>query len=275
MRIPLPAASFLALLTVVLTGCAATVPPSTGTDHATMPHVHAIVAAPDDDGFLLGTHDGLYAATADGKLGDRVGRFSFDAMGLTAVGGDLFASGHPGTSTPPELGTGNLGLIRSGDGGDSWEPTAFTGDKDFHVLTAGPDRTLYAQATNSAVVLASTDSGVTWTPTGATLLIFGLAVDAAGQIIATTPDGPQISTDRGATFTPIPDSPNLYPIASSPNHQRLVGVDSRGAIWSRTTADTPWQSVGAVHGSAQAITVADAGDILVVDDSGLSLLPSP
>ena len=245
MRIPLRAtATSVALLAVILAGCAPTAPPSTGTDHAAaaMPHVHAIVAAPDGDGFLLGTHEGVYAATADGQLGSRVGRYGFDAMGLTSIAGDLLASGHPGTSTPTELGTGNLGIIRSSDNGDTWNPVAFTGEKDFHALAAGPSGTLYGQATGNSVLLASTDRGVTWAPTGATLLVFGLVVDATGRIIATTPEGPQVSTDEGASFAPLSDAPNLYPIAASPDHQRLSGVDNEGVIWSTTTNDTSWQN---------------------------------
>ena len=142
MRIPLRATAVLvALLTLSLTGCTAGAPPSTGTDHATvLPHVHAIVPAPDGDGFLLGTHDGVYTATSAGQLGTRVGRDNLDAMGLTAVGSDLIASGHPGTLTPTELGDQNLGIIRSRDGGDTWDPVAFTGEKDFHALADGAHR---------------------------------------------------------------------------------------------------------------------------------------
>lgn len=269
--------SLVALLALMLTGCTATAPPSTGADHTAATataHVHAIVPDPNGDGFLLGTHEGLYAATADGQLGTRVGSYGFDAMGLTAVDDDLIASGHPARGTPAELGDGNLGIIRSGDGGTTWEPVAFTGEKDFHVLAAGPDGTLYGQETGNALIMASADRGVTWSPTGATLLIFGLVVDAAGRIIVTTPDGPQVSTDGGATFDPLPGAPNLYPIANSPNHQQLIGVDNKGTIWASTSGDPSWENVGTVHGSAQAITVTDAGDILVVDDSGLSRVPS-
>ncbi|SDH21829.1 hypothetical protein SAMN04489810_2415 [Microbacterium pygmaeum] len=277
MRIPLRAtASLVALLTLTLTGCAAGTPPTTGTDHAdTMPHVHAIVPSPDGDGFLLGTHDGLYTATADGKLGTSIGSDNLDAMGLTALGGDLIASGHPGTRTPTDLGDHNLGVIRSRDGGTTWDPVAYTGEKDFHALTAAPDGTPYAQATDNNVLMASTDRGVSWTPTGSRLQVFAIAVDTTGRIIATTSDGLHVSTDRGSTFAPLPDAPNLYPLAASPDYQRLVGVDSKETIWTSSASDPTWRNVGTVHGSAQAIAITDAGDILVVDDSGLTLLPPP
>lgn len=277
MRIPLRArASLVALLTLALSGCAAGPPPTTGTDHAaSMPHVHAIVPAPDGDGFLLGTHDGLYTATADGKLGTSVGSDNLDAMGLTALGGDLIASGHPGTRTPTDLGKHNLGIIRSQDSGTTWDSVAYNGEKDFHALTAGPDGTLYAQATDNNVLLKSTDRGVSWTRTGSRLQVFAIAADASGRILATTSDGLQVSIDRGATFAPLPDAPTLYPLAVSPDYQRLVGVDSKETIWSSSASDPTWRNVGTAHGSAQAIAITDAGDILVVDDSGLTLLPPP
>lgn len=276
MRMLPRATGLVALLTLTLTGCAAPAPPTTGADHApaTTPHVHAIVPAPDGEGFLLGTHEGIYTATAAGEIGTRVGGDDFDAMGLTVLGGDLIASGHPGRNTPTELGDTNLGIIRSLDGGETWDPVAFTGEKDFHALTAGPDNTLYGQDASSNVLMFSTDAGVTWTPTGGELLAFGLAVDATDRVIAVTPDGPQVSTDRGATFSPLPDAPRLVLITASPDHQRLIGVDNDETIWTSTTG-ADWQNIGTVHGPPQAITITDDGLVLIVDDSGLSLLPRP
>ncbi|MEX8059286.1 WD40/YVTN/BNR-like repeat-containing protein [Microbacterium sp. 16-032] len=276
MRMPLRATtSLVALSALTLSGCAVAATPSTGTEHADgVAHVHAIVPAPDGDGFLLGAHEGIFSATATGELGPRIGGHDFDAMGLTALGGDLIASGHPGRNTPAELGVGNLGVIRSQDGGETWEPVAFTGEKDFHVLTAGPDGALYGQDAGDGAMLISTDKGVSWSPTGSTLLTFGLQVDATGRIIALTPDGPQISIDRGKTFTPLTDAPALFVIAASPDRQRLVGVDNNDTIWT-VIGTGSWQDVGTVHGPAQAITITDEGDVLVVDASGLSLLPSP
>lgn len=275
MRMPLRATGLVALLTLSLTGCAAAAPPTTGADHAATvtAHVHAIVPAPDGDGFLLGTHEGIYTATAGGDIGTRVGGDDFDVMGLTVLGDDLIASGHPGRNTPSELGDPNLGVIRSQDGGETWAPVAFTGEKDFHALTAGPDDTLYGQDASSNVLLTSTDAGSTWTATGGELLAFGLAVDANDRVIAVTPDGPQVSTDRGATFSPLPDAPRLILIAASPDHQSLIGVDNNETIWT-STGGADWQDIGTVHGPPQAITITDDGVVLVVDDSGLSRLPS-
>ncbi|WP_026059442.1 F510_1955 family glycosylhydrolase [Microbacterium yannicii] len=275
MRIHLRATTaVVAFLTLTLTGCTPANPPSTGAEHSTNAlHVHGIVSDPQGTGFLLGTHGGIYRASAEGELGRRVGGNDFDAMGLTRIGDELIASGHPGSNTPAELGEQNLGIIRSSDGGATWEPVAYTGEKDFHALTASPDGDLYGQAADSNLLLKSTDLGATWNATSGKPLAFGLAVDATGRIIATTIDGPQFSNDHGASFTPLVDAPDIQLISASPSNQRLVGVDSEGAIWTSTADDTRWHGAGTAHGTPQAIAITDAGEILIADDSGLTLLP--
>ncbi|WP_460722341.1 WD40/YVTN/BNR-like repeat-containing protein [Microbacterium aureliae] len=274
MRTTLRAAAVAAtLLPLALTGCAAAAPPDE--EHADIgTHVHAVIPDPAGEGFLLGTHGGLVAVTADGELGDRIGRDDFDAMGLAAGGETLFASGHPGSATPEELGSPHLGIIRSDDGGLTWAPVAFTGEKDFHVLAGGLDGELYGQATDSGQVLRSVDGGATWAPTGTTLPAFALAVDAAGRVILAGPEGPRVSDDQGATFGRLTDAPSLFLVSASADRARLVGVDRRGDVWTTSAPDAAWERIGAVHGTVQAVGIDDRGDVLVVDDSGLTLLTS-
>jgi len=270
------AAFLLAGFTVALpvTGCVSQ-PPSTGAEHAdtAIKHVHGIVPDASGSGFLIGTHDGIYTATADGELGPRVDGPTFDAMGLTVVDGTLLASGHPDRTTPANLGSPHLGIIRSTDGARTWSPVAFTGEKDFHVLAAGPDGSVYGLATDTIVILSSTDTGDTWYPTGASLFAFNLIADAAGRIIASTPDGLQISTDGAASFTPWEGAPLIALMNVSPDHRRIVGVGTGGKIWATTAGAPSWVEVGTVHGTAQAIAVTNSGDVLIADESGLTLLP--
>lgn len=257
---------------IVLAGCTAPAEPTTGHDHATtISHVHAIVPNPAEDGYLLGAHDGIYTATSDGEIGSRIETTDFDAMGLITVGDALLASGHPGPTTPPELGSPNLGIIRSDDSARSWTPVSFTGEKDFHVLAAGKNDTLYGIASDSAELLRTDDLGETWSPVGE-ILAFSLVLDNAGQLIAATPDGLQISTDEGATFAPLNDAPALYLLAVSPDGKQLVGVGRGGQIWGSTGSNAEWVPAGVTHGSAQALATTNDGAILVFDDSGLTAI---
>ena len=52
-------------------------------------------------------------------------------------------------------------------------------------------------------------------------------------------------------------------------------VDSSERIWISSATDTTWEQVGTAHGTPHAITVTDTGALLIVDDSGVTLLPSP
>ena len=237
----------VALATLILFSGCATEPPSTGDDHATstIEHIHNVVADPSGSGFLIGTHDGIYTVTDDGELGPRVDGPRFDAMGLTVLDDTLLAS------------------------------VAFTGKKDFHVLATAPDGTVYGLPTDSTDVLVSTDEGDTWTSTGGSTFAFNMVADATGRIIASTPDGLQISTDGAKSFGPWADTPLIALLGVSPDHQRIVGVGSGGKIWTTTAGATSWSEGGTVHGQAQAIAITNTGNLLVIDDSGLTLLSSP
>lgn len=257
-------------------GCAPQAPSiDDGQTSPTIEHVHNVIADPSGTGFLIGTHDGIYTATEDGELGPRVDGPRFDAMGLTAVGDVLLASGHPGPTTPPAFGEPHLGIIRSADTGRSWTPVVFTGEKDFHVLATGPNDAVYRLATGTTEVLVSTDDGDTWAPAGGSASAFNLVADATGRVIASTGDGLQVSTDGAASFGPWADAPLIALLGVSPDRGRIAGVGSGGTIWVTTAGATTWSEAGAVQGQAQAIAVTNTGDLLVVDARGLTLLPAP
>ena len=126
-----------------------------------------------------------------------------------------------------------------------------------------------------AALLMSTDLGTTWTQTGAQIRAFALTTDAARRLVALTPDGVMISDDHGATFSLWEAAPLLVVVASSPDGNRLAGIDSSERIWTSVAGETTWQQVGTAHGAADAVAVTDSGALLVVDDSGVTLLPEP
>lgn len=251
---------------LLLAGCTTTpTSPAPAADTAGgFGHVHGIVDAGNGT-VVLGTHAGLYTLTEDGALTGPVGGADFDLMGLARSGTTLYASGHPGPTTPAELGTHNLGIIRSLDGGQSWEPVAFTGEEDFHVLTATDTGALFGIGSSSITVRTSSDSGTTWTD-GAQLPAADLAATGDGTLYAATQDGVQASRDTGTTFTPVPDAPLLYLLEADPAGG-LVGVDTNGALWRLTGTD--WAQAGTVTGAVHALGVTADGAIVLVDDRGI------
>ncbi|GAA1464606.1 F510_1955 family glycosylhydrolase [Microbacterium thalassium] len=274
MHFRLPAAVAAAAAAAILTACTAQTA-ATDDDHASASstHVHAIITDPATGGTILGTHEGLLPVGSDGAIGEPIGGYEFDAMGLAVVGDAFVASGHPGANTPSEWGSPHLGIIRSDDAGRSWEPMAYSGTKDFHALAAGPDGILYGLATDDPALLTSADGGATWGPAGADLSAYALAVDSTRTVYATTPDGVMFSVNEGTTFAPVPDSPALYLLSASPDRATLVGADTSGTIWVSADAAASWTEAGVAEGQAQAVALTSTGEIAVVDEAGLRFLP--
>jgi len=259
------AAAVAAAAGLLLTGCTSTPTaisapaPDTG-----LGHVHGIVDLGGST-VLLGTHIGLYTLTDTGDLSGPLGGADFDAMGLTADGDVLYASGHPGPNTPAELGEHNLGLIRSTDAGTTWEPVAFTGQEDFHVLTASGAGAIYGIGSSSSTVRTSPDGGATWID-GAELPAADLAVAADGILYAATQQGVQESRDAGATFTAVPDAPLLYMLEADPGGG-VAGVDTEGSLW--RLIDGSWTRLGTTTGTVQALGATADGAIVLLDDRGI------
>lgn len=97
---------------------------------AEIAHTHGLVVT--SDGTLrAGTHEGTQKITRTGAV-SAVGPIN-DYMGMSGVPGtdQLVASGHPapGSDFPNPI-----GFIASGDGGGAWDQVSLAGEVDFHAL---------------------------------------------------------------------------------------------------------------------------------------------
>lgn len=255
----------VAAAAALLAGCTAS-PPSSGEkpDPVVIGHIHSVVAE-NDETILVGAHSGLFRVTTDGDVEGPVDGSGFDVMGLTASEGVLIASGHPGPNTPAELGSPHLGIVRSEDGGERWEPAAFTGVEDFHVLAAGPDGQVYGIGSTSPAVRISADQGISWT-SGTEVSAADLAVTKDGTIYAATQEGVLASTDQAASFAPVADAPLLYLLEAAGDE--LVGVDTEGKVWKRG-GDAAWTPISSGEGTVVALGLAPGGTVYIVDDQGI------
>lgn len=252
-------------LTLLAAGCAAASEPQQDAAAPIIGHVHGIAADPRGDDLFVATHNGIFTVTPTGEVTGPIGGYDFDAMGFTIADGTLFASGHPGPETPTELGSPSLGIIRSDDFGESWSPIAFTSAEDFHVLTAGPDGTLYGIGSSAIDLLISTDDGIEWTR-GAPLAAADIVATGHG-IYAAVEAGLQLSTDQGATFTLVAGAPVLYSLDARQDGT-LIGAGIDGGLWSQAT-DGTWEQLDSLVGRAQALAAIDADRIALVDDRGV------
>jgi len=252
-----------AAVALTLTGCSSSgapagMPPS-------LEHVHGIAADPRGTDLFVATHNGIFTVTPAGEVSGPIGGHDFDAMGFTVSDETLYASGHPGSQTPVELGEPNLGLIRSEDYGQSWSPMSLTGTTDFHLLTAGPDGVLYGIASSQVDLLISTDGGREWTR-GASLEAVDLVATDVG-VYAAAEEGLLLSVDQGATFSRVEVAPTLYTLDARSDGS-LVGVDTDGNVWTQNASGT-WESTERVEGAAQAFSAVDDDRIILVDERGV------
>lgn len=232
-------------------------------------HVHGLARDPADGTLYVATHEGLYSyAGEEPELVSPV----IDLMGFAITGpGEFVASGHAGPNSElPEP----MGLIRSVDAGRTWEVASRGGESDFHVLTTA----------GSVVVgfdgaLRSTEDGTTWTEATLPEPIGDLALSPDGEdLLVTTESGLQRSTDRGATWEPVPDAPLMIyvewadadtVVGLSVEGQVMVSED--GATSFEPRADLPAGGVVAFSAAVQGDTI----EALVALEDEIRVIPLP
>ena len=217
-------------------------------------HVHAAVAV--DGGLLLGTHTGVVRVDPVTGTVSTTGESRDDFMGLTSTDDVLVASGHPGAgSNLPNP----VGLIRSTDGAQSWEPVSLTGEIDFHTLAGDGNR--IAGAATSGELLYSEDAGATWTSLGSAEPT-GLAWFQGTLWIA---DGSALWTWKPGDAAPVKvvGTPAVL-LAAAPDGSRLWALLRDGSVV-ETQDGQAWRSVAEVPEAAALTASPDAAYVVTAE----------
>lgn len=211
-------------------------------------HIHGIAIDPDHSGSLyLATHYGLFRLGPDG-LAERISTTRDDFMGFTPHPTDpkvFFASGHP-------AGGGNLGVIRSSDGGVTWENLArgVNGPVDFHAMdiSKGNPAVIYGM---HGGLQASYDGGKSWAMVGPApdgLMALAVGSKDASILYAATRTGLLISRDGGKAWKPT----SLPPAPAT-----MVDVTGDGTVYAYlygyglvrgTEGGSDWRNLGSIPG---------------------------
>lgn len=259
---------------IVAAGCAreASDPRADASAPPLLGHVHGMGTDPADGRLYVATHSGLYRESSGGleKVGTGAGA-DRDLMGFLVAGpGAFLASGHP---SPEDVAAPNpLGLVRSSDGGATWQTVSLGGDVDFHALDQGSG-VLYGVDADG-VLRTSTDT-LRWevAPSPPAL---DVAADPAGEgrVVLAVEGGVAIAAREG-----IPGSgpsrfqfqpgPQLLFLSWAPDGE-LGGLAPDGRVYRSLDAGSTWAPSGTVPGGRpQALTALGRGRVLAATSEGI------
>jgi hypothetical protein len=179
----------------------------------TLTHVHGLAYSADGKRLIVPSHDGL-AVFEGGRWSKEPGP-PHDYMGFSAAGRSIYSSGHPA----PGSGMANpFGLVRSTDGGKTWQSLGLHGESDFHLLaTSWNAGAIYVwnPAPNSRMgrpgLHYTLNEGLAWQ------MAEGSGLEGDPRALAVHPDKPALvamatssgvfeSVDSGKSFTRIAGS---------------------------------------------------------------------
>lgn len=236
-------------------------------------HVHGLGVDPGDGVLYAATHSGLFRLPEQGKA-VRVANRAQDTMGFSVVGpGTFIGSGHPDLRED-DLRPPLLGLIASGDRGQTWDRISLRGEADFHALQAAHGN-VYGYDATSQTFMVSRDRKQ-W-DRRSELAMADFAVDPADPdtLLATTEQGVVRSTDGGRTWRVVDGAPTMVVLAW-PKPGVLYGVTPDGTVQRSEDGGSTWGGRGSVRAQPEAMTVdvRDGGETLYLAATGRGIVSS-
>lgn len=232
----------------------------------TSTHIHGIAPGQAGrDSVTLATHHGLFALDLATGTARPLGESRDDFMGYTAVPGQpqqAFASGHP-------MAGGNLGILRSQDGGQTWQHVSdgLGGPVDFHNMEVSrADPSVIYGISHDGLVQRSSDSGGTWTASGTAperLIDIATSASDAQTLYAATETGLLQSPDAGASWHRMTESDRPVSTAEMGPDGTLRAVQiGQGLLAWTPGADAPVQIAPVVPGGYLLMLSSTATDPL-------------
>ncbi|MGH9896127.1 MAG: WD40/YVTN/BNR-like repeat-containing protein, partial [bacterium] len=214
----------------ILSGCVDS--QTSGAADVIFADVHGLAVDPNDRSILyVATHHGLFRGVNDAAW-SKVGAQTLDLMGFTmhpTQPSVMYASGHPGGMSRDDWA---IGVVKSTDGGKTWQTMALKNEVDFHAMTislASPE-TVWGHYYRNQRVYESVDGGLTWmdfAPQAPPPQIAAIASHAMEEetVFAGTSDGVWVSRDAGHEWVKLPGSQPGGPagaLATSKANEDLV-----------------------------------------------------
>jgi len=191
-------------------------------------HIHGLHYSADGQQLLIPMHHGL-AIYRHNQWSKAFGP-EHDYMGFSITHNAFYSSGHPAPGSPLK---NPLGLLKSSDGGQTWEQLGLMGEADFHLLaTSYRTNTVYVfnPGANSRMphtgLYSTTTDGKHWRPAKLQGVVGNpesLAVHPTqDHVVAVgTRSGVFLSQNAGETFQRLKDAPQVYAVCFAMDEQHL------------------------------------------------------
>jgi len=230
-------------------------------------HIHGLGIDPSDRSILyIATHGDFYQSI-NGEPPLKVDEQRADYMAFNAPysqGAPLYASGHPATG-------GNTGLIKSADGGKTWQQVATVLDPpvDFHAMgISKSDPNLIIGFDSAGRGLFKTiDAGQNWQTLEFPDYISALAISPNDHniVFAATGKGIYQSSDGANTWTQIEQYNGLlvFTLAFDENGTLYASTDTFGLSKSVDLGKT-WETINSPNLTIMSIAVDVQNNILYI-----------
>jgi photosystem II stability/assembly factor-like uncharacterized protein len=224
-------------------------PPTSGANA----FIGSIAVDPKDGTVILGTGLGLFRLEKGAKDAKRVtgqlqgpdgsGPISSNLVVRYAGPGELLASGHPeGGGGLPE----NLGIIRSRDGGDTWEPVIELGLSDYHILQVDGKRIVGVKVDESDIQVSPDVTAAGFEARTPPDMPLDVAFDPGDpkRMVVVTQKGVFTSGDEGGSWRPRDAIPAQQLAWHKPD--ALYRADPGGIIKVSADGGESWKDAGTV-----------------------------
>ena len=230
--------------------------------------IGSMAVDPADGRLYLGTGLGLYRVNAQGRGQRRIrgsmstpegeGNVSANLVVRFRGAGEMLGSGHPeGEGSLPE----DLGLMRTADGGRTWEPISELGAADYHILQVGRDRVVGVKVEETDIQV-STDGGRTWEARTAPAMPVDVEFDPADprRMVVSTAEGTFTSGDGGGSWRKRDPAAGGQLEWAAPD--ALFTADAGGTIRRSADGGATWEEAGKVDLTVNELVSAPGGALL-------------
>lgn len=229
-------------------------------------HVHGLGLDPADNSILyIATHGDFYQSVS-GAPPIKVDKVRADYMAFNAPlvsGHPLYASGHPSTG-------GNTGLIKSNNGGVTWEHVSNVIEPpvDFHAMAVSKQNpeTIIGFDSGARGLFKTINAGLTWETLDYPEYISALAISPLDSVIyAGTGNGIFKSDDGGKTWIHLDTYTGLsvFALSFDSTGKLFASVKTFGIVQSDDSGDT-WESLAHVDLTVTSITADSQNNELYV-----------